>query len=90
MQGDGSANSQGKRLSIGNVTQPFLTQTYRAVAPYETKDTKNRPFKVDVDETLDVLIKDQKGTVGQFMFVISCSLSLYIAVHGSIHSVIYV
>ncbi|XP_041943406.1 NADPH oxidase organizer 1a isoform X1 [Alosa sapidissima] len=45
----------------GNVTQPFVTETYRCVAPYETKDTKNRPFKVEVDETVDVLIKDKAG-----------------------------
>ncbi|KAK9535012.1 hypothetical protein VZT92_007419 [Zoarces viviparus] len=45
----------------GNVTQPFVTETYRCVAPYETKDTKNKPFKVAVDEKVDVLIKDQAG-----------------------------
>lgn len=50
-----------KRLSNGNVTQPFVSKTYRCVAPYETKDTKNRPFKVAVDERLDVLIKDKAG-----------------------------
>ncbi|KAG1926463.1 NADPH oxidase organizer 1a [Pimephales promelas] len=43
------------------VTQPFVTETYRCVATYETKDTKNQPFKVEVDEVLDVLIKDQNG-----------------------------
>ncbi|KAG1925571.1 NADPH oxidase organizer 1-like [Pimephales promelas] len=50
-----------KRLSNGNVTQPFVSKTYRCVAPYETKDTKNKPFKVGVDERLDVLIKDKAG-----------------------------
>ncbi|XP_069569613.1 NADPH oxidase organizer 1a [Brachyistius frenatus] len=45
----------------GNVTQPFVTETYRCVAPYETKDTKNKPFKVAVDENVDVLIKDKAG-----------------------------
>ncbi|KAI7797270.1 putative NADPH oxidase organizer 1, partial [Triplophysa rosa] len=50
-----------KRLSFGNVTQPFVSKTYRCVAPYETKDTKNKPFKVAVDKRLDVLIKDQAG-----------------------------
>ncbi|CAM4410678.1 unnamed protein product [Leuciscus chuanchicus] len=43
------------------VTQPFVTETYRCVAMYETKDTKNQPFKVEVDEIVDVLIKDQNG-----------------------------
>uniref|UniRef100_A0A8C7X9E8 NADPH oxidase organizer 1b n=1 Tax=Oryzias sinensis TaxID=183150 RepID=A0A8C7X9E8_9TELE len=51
----------GSRQFGGNVTHPFVTQTYRCVAPYETKDTKNRPFKVAVDEKLDVLIKDPAG-----------------------------
>ncbi|XP_035389426.1 NADPH oxidase organizer 1-like [Electrophorus electricus] len=50
-----------RKLSSGNVTQPYVTQTYRCVAPYETKDTNNRPFNVAVNETLDVLIKDQAG-----------------------------
>lgn len=45
----------------GNVTQPFVTETYRCMAPYETKDTKNKPFKVALDEKVDVLIKDQAG-----------------------------
>uniref|UniRef100_A0A4W6GBU5 NADPH oxidase organizer 1b n=1 Tax=Lates calcarifer TaxID=8187 RepID=A0A4W6GBU5_LATCA len=44
-----------------SVTHPFVTQTYRCVATYETKDTKNLPFKVAVDEKLDVLIKDPAG-----------------------------
>lgn len=45
----------------GNVTQPFVTETYRSVAPYETKDTKNKAFKVSMDEKVDVLIKDKAG-----------------------------
>ncbi|KAL0983935.1 hypothetical protein UPYG_G00134950 [Umbra pygmaea] len=54
-------STSGQRLSMGNVTQPFLTQSYCCVAPYETKDTKNRPFTVALDERLDVLIKDPAG-----------------------------
>ncbi|XP_059413561.1 NADPH oxidase organizer 1a [Carassius carassius] len=46
---------------MNNVTQPFVAETYRCIATYETKDTKNLPFKVEVDETVDVLIKDRKG-----------------------------
>lgn len=48
-------------LGSGNVTKPFVTETYRCVAAYETKDTKNKPFKVAADEKLDVLIKDKAG-----------------------------
>ncbi|KAK5602218.1 hypothetical protein CRENBAI_015354 [Crenichthys baileyi] len=44
-----------------SVTQPFITETYRCVAPFETKDTKNKPFKGAVDEKLEVLIKDITG-----------------------------
>ncbi|XP_068192511.1 NADPH oxidase organizer 1a [Antennarius striatus] len=48
-------------VNIGHVTQPFVTETYRCVAAYETKDTKNKPFKVATDEKVDVLIKDKGG-----------------------------
>ncbi|XP_053496562.1 NADPH oxidase organizer 1b [Ictalurus furcatus] len=54
-------NLSNKRLSVGNVSQPFVTKLYRCLAPYETKDIKNRPFSVTVDEILEVLIKDQAG-----------------------------
>ncbi|KTF89659.1 hypothetical protein cypCar_00020523, partial [Cyprinus carpio] len=57
----GGPDLANKHLSNGNVTQPFVSKTYRCVAPYETKDTKNRPFKIAVDERLDVLIKDKAG-----------------------------
>lgn len=53
--------SFGGHETGGNVTQPFVTETYRCVAPYETKDTKNKPFKAAMNETLDVLIKDKAG-----------------------------
>ncbi|KTG47203.1 hypothetical protein cypCar_00005461 [Cyprinus carpio] len=48
-------------VGMNNVTQPFVAETYRCIATYETKDTKNQPFKVEVDEIVDVLIKDRKG-----------------------------
>ncbi|CAG5909664.1 unnamed protein product [Menidia menidia] len=51
----------GGHQGPGGITHPFVTQTYRCVAAYETKDIKNRPFKVAVDEKLDVLIKDPAG-----------------------------
>ena len=59
-EGIGERN-QDRVHSVGNVTQPFVTETYRCVASYETKDTKNKPFKVAVDEKVDVLIKDKAG-----------------------------
>ncbi|CAL9693391.1 unnamed protein product [Knipowitschia caucasica] len=45
----------------GDVTKPFVTETYRCVAAYEIKDTKNKPFKVAAEENVDVLIKDKAG-----------------------------
>lgn len=59
--GHGGADLLNKRLSNGNVTQPFVSKAYQCIASYETKDTKNKPFKVAVDERLDVLIKDKAG-----------------------------
>uniref|UniRef100_A0A3Q2DQ32 NADPH oxidase organizer 1a n=1 Tax=Cyprinodon variegatus TaxID=28743 RepID=A0A3Q2DQ32_CYPVA len=61
MPSEDEITSFGGHNSSGNVTQPFVTETYRCVAPYETKDTKNKPFKAAVDEKLDVLIKDKAG-----------------------------
>uniref|UniRef100_UPI0037E9A41A NADPH oxidase organizer 1-like n=1 Tax=Semicossyphus pulcher TaxID=241346 RepID=UPI0037E9A41A len=58
---DGSDGDGGNRQPAGNVTHPLVTQTYCCVAAYETKDAKNMPFKVAVDEKLDVLIKDPAG-----------------------------
>lgn len=48
-------------LGGGDVTKPFVTETYRCVDAYETKDTRNKPFKVARDEKVDVLIKDKAG-----------------------------
>ncbi|XP_068439891.1 NADPH oxidase organizer 1-like [Clinocottus analis] len=59
--GSGGGGGDVTRQHAGSVTHPFVTQTHRCVAAYETKDTKNRPFKVSVDEKLDVLIKDPAG-----------------------------
>ncbi|XP_076852930.1 NADPH oxidase organizer 1a [Brachyhypopomus gauderio] len=61
MPSEDAQSTSATRGSDAGVTQPFVTETYRCIAPYETKDTKNRPFKVDMDETVDVLIKDKAG-----------------------------
>ncbi|XP_071387080.1 NADPH oxidase organizer 1b [Centroberyx affinis] len=60
-EGQGGGGGDATRQHAGSVTHPFVTQTYRCVASHETKDTKNRPFKVSLDEKLDVLIKDPAG-----------------------------
>lgn len=63
--GSGGGGAHAPRQHAGSVTHPFVTQTYCCVAAYETKDTKNRPFKVEVDERLDVLIKEPAGQCSQ-------------------------
>uniref|UniRef100_A0A452J086 PX domain-containing protein n=1 Tax=Gopherus agassizii TaxID=38772 RepID=A0A452J086_9SAUR len=44
-----------------SVTQPVVSQNYSCIEAYETKDTKNRPFKVANKEIVEVLIKDVTG-----------------------------
>ncbi|KAM3598697.1 uncharacterized protein V6R79_021484 [Siganus canaliculatus] len=61
MPSEDEIRTEGRHSVAGNVTQPFVTETYRCVAAYETKDTKNKPFKAAMDEKLDVLIKDKGG-----------------------------
>ncbi|KAK3520371.1 hypothetical protein QTP70_024053 [Hemibagrus guttatus] len=61
MPSDESLGRSINPKSDASVTQPLVTQMYHCIAPYETKDTKNRPFKVEVGEALDVLIKDKAG-----------------------------
>ncbi|XP_041852094.1 NADPH oxidase organizer 1a [Melanotaenia boesemani] len=61
MPSEDEMRSSGGHGNGGNVTQPFVTETYRCMAAYETKDTKNKPFKVATDEKVDVLIKDKAG-----------------------------
>uniref|UniRef100_A0A8C0J7K8 NADPH oxidase organizer 1 n=1 Tax=Chelonoidis abingdonii TaxID=106734 RepID=A0A8C0J7K8_CHEAB len=44
-----------------SVIQPVVSQNYSCIEAYETKDTKNRPFKVAKKEIVEVLIKDVTG-----------------------------
>lgn len=64
MPSNDELSAEAAQGDIGHVTQPFVTETYRCVAAYETKDTKNKPFKVAMDEKVDVLIKDKAGEWG--------------------------
>lgn len=61
MPSETSLGISERKTSSSGITQPFVTETYRCLASYESKDTKNRPFKVETDETVDVLIKDKGG-----------------------------
>ncbi|XP_004558417.1 NADPH oxidase organizer 1a [Maylandia zebra] len=53
--------SEGLHANAGEVTQPFITEAYTCVAPYDTKDSKNKPLKVAKGDKLDVVIKDKGG-----------------------------
>lgn len=61
MPSEEDVKAEARHCSVGNITQPFVTETYRCVALYETRDTKNKPFKLGADEKVDVLIKDKAG-----------------------------
>ncbi|KAG8433328.1 hypothetical protein GDO86_017565 [Hymenochirus boettgeri] len=52
---------QQKKLPSSPVTHPIVSQKYVCMEDYETKDTKNRPFKVKQHQTLEVLIKENSG-----------------------------
>ncbi|MEE6521468.1 hypothetical protein FKM82_019697 [Ascaphus truei] len=43
------------------VTQPILSESYLCIESFETKDTKNRPFRVKKNEHIDVLMRDNTG-----------------------------
>lgn len=56
--GGGKKNQPGRQLSI---THPQASQSYRCIETFETKDTKNKTFKVTKKEIVEVLIKDMTG-----------------------------
>uniref|UniRef100_A0A670JSV7 SH3 domain-containing protein n=1 Tax=Podarcis muralis TaxID=64176 RepID=A0A670JSV7_PODMU len=43
------------------ITQPVVSQSYRCIEAYETKDTSNRLFRATKGEILEVLMKDKTG-----------------------------
>ncbi|KAG8557398.1 hypothetical protein GDO81_016621 [Engystomops pustulosus] len=42
-------------------TQPIISETYICIDEFETKDTKNKSFKVQKNQSIGVLIKDPSG-----------------------------
>ncbi|NXT24829.1 NOXO1 oxidase, partial [Syrrhaptes paradoxus] len=44
-----------------SITHPQTSQSYRCIETFETKDTKNKAFKVARKEIVEVLIKDMTG-----------------------------
>ncbi|XP_062444618.1 NADPH oxidase organizer 1 [Rhea pennata] len=46
---------------LPSITCPQASQSYRCIETFETKDTKNKTFKVAKKEIVEVLIKDMTG-----------------------------
>ncbi|NXL91504.1 NOXO1 oxidase, partial [Alectura lathami] len=44
-----------------SITHPQASQSYRCIETFETKDTKNKAFKVSKKEIVEVLLKDMTG-----------------------------
>ncbi|XP_007904273.1 NADPH oxidase organizer 1 [Callorhinchus milii] len=56
----GDLNGPNK-TSIQSITQPGVLESYRCIASYETKDTKNKAFKILEGEIVDVVAKNPSG-----------------------------
>nr|XP_009930668.1 PREDICTED: NADPH oxidase organizer 1 [Opisthocomus hoazin] len=50
-----------KKNRLPSITDPQASQSYRCIETFETKDTKNKAFKVSEKEIVEVLIKDMTG-----------------------------
>nr|XP_005512155.2 NADPH oxidase organizer 1 [Columba livia] len=57
----GGEKQSGSQQQLSHITHPQASQSYRCIEPFETKDTKNKPFKVATKEIVEVLIKDVTG-----------------------------
>uniref|UniRef100_A0ACB8FKT5 Uncharacterized protein n=2 Tax=Sphaerodactylus townsendi TaxID=933632 RepID=A0ACB8FKT5_9SAUR len=57
----GERKEETPKTSNPTITQPVISQSYRCIEAFETKDTKNRPFQVSKGEMLEVLMKDGTG-----------------------------
>uniref|UniRef100_H3A2Y1 NADPH oxidase organizer 1 n=1 Tax=Latimeria chalumnae TaxID=7897 RepID=H3A2Y1_LATCH len=55
---EGEKDEMKKKRSANSISKPVVSEIYKCVEAYETKDTKNRPFTVNKDDILDVIIKD--------------------------------
>ncbi|NWI68752.1 NOXO1 oxidase, partial [Todus mexicanus] len=57
----GGEKKKQPRQQLPSITQPQASQSYRCIETFETKDTKNKTFKVATKEIVEVLIKDRTG-----------------------------
>uniref|UniRef100_A0A672UEL9 NADPH oxidase organizer 1 n=1 Tax=Strigops habroptila TaxID=2489341 RepID=A0A672UEL9_STRHB len=59
--GEKKAQPQRRQQQPSCITWPQASQSYRCIETFETKDTKNKTFKVTKKEIVEVLIKDMTG-----------------------------
>ncbi|NXL29937.1 NOXO1 oxidase, partial [Glaucidium brasilianum] len=57
----GGEKKNQAQQQLSSITHPQVSQSYRCIETFETKDTKNKTFKVDKKEIIEVLIKDMTG-----------------------------
>lgn len=57
----GGEKKSQPRQQLSSITHPQASQSYRCIETFETKDTKNKTFKVAKKEIIEVLIKDMTG-----------------------------
>lgn len=57
-----------KKNPLPSITHPQVSQSYRCIETFETKDMKNKTFKVTQEDIVEVLIKDLSGTCARGSF----------------------
>ncbi|NWJ00058.1 NOXO1 oxidase, partial [Crypturellus undulatus] len=57
----GERKKERPQQHVPCITHPQASQSYRCIEAFETKDTKNKTFKVAKKEIVEVLIKDMSG-----------------------------
>ncbi|KFQ76293.1 NADPH oxidase organizer 1, partial [Phaethon lepturus] len=57
----GGEKKNQPQQQLSSITLPQASQSYRCIETFETKDTKNKTFKVTKKEIVEVLIKDMTG-----------------------------
>ncbi|NXH77619.1 NOXO1 oxidase, partial [Hydrobates tethys] len=57
----GGEKKNQPQQQLSSITHPQASQSYRCIETFETKDTKNKTFKVAKKEIVEVLIKDMTG-----------------------------
>ncbi|NXI72033.1 NOXO1 oxidase, partial [Anseranas semipalmata] len=57
----GGEKKKQAQQQLSSITHPQASQSYRCIETFETKDTKNKTFKVTQKEIVEVLLKDMTG-----------------------------